>query len=325
MSPFQMAAFTAVTVPRLRPTLAAPVVSTAQKAPAAKPDIFAQRLGLMGMGMLAGFHMARRPDGRVIVRGRNYEKNIKNKKGPAERKQAKITAKHLRMIVLAVKEGGPDPSTNTMLNRYIKAALKDNLPKDTIDRRIKAFTASKESFEEVEVQGYGPGGAALVIEAMTDNMNRTRGAIKDAFKEVNGEVKNVGDHIFKRTGVLEFEGVPEEKVFEVSMEAGADVEDIITREDGVVEVTTLPSDFHATVTAFEEAGLEPSKSEVQRRVEVEAQLSHEQSYEVMRLLHELEDCDDIGEVHHNAKFADDCELKFGNYGAVVAYATAYKK
>eukprot|EP00435_Cladocopium_sp_Y103_P073626 s777_g44.t1 len=153
---FQMAAFTAVTavtVPRLRrgfcilnmpqPTLAAPVVSTSHKAPAAsKPEIFAQRLGLMGLGLLAGFHAARRPEGRVIVRGRNYEKNIRGKKGPAERKQAKITAKHLRMIVLAVKDGGPDPTTNSMLSRYIKAALKDNLPKDTIDRRIKAFTAS---------------------------------------------------------------------------------------------------------------------------------------------------------------------------------------
>jgi len=313
-SNFQMAAFTAVTVPRWRPTLAAPAVSTTRKAPT-RSDF--GRLSLFGLGMLSAnfYKAARRSDGRVIVKGRNYEKNIRGKKGPAERKQAKLTAKHLRLIVLALKEGGPDPSTNNLLSRYIKAALKDNLPRDTIDRRIKAFTDKKESFEEVEVQGYGPGGAALIIEAMTDNMNRTRGAIKDAFKEVNGEVKNVGDHIFARQGVLEFEGVGEEKVFE----------DIVTRDDGVVEVTTLPELFHKTVAAFEDAGLEPSKSEVQRRVQVEASLNHEQSYEVLRLLHELEECDDIGEVHHNAVFADDCELQYGNYGVVLEYSKAYKK
>jgi len=138
-------------------------------------------------------------------------------------------------------------------------------------------------------------------------------------------VKNVGDHIFARQGVLEFEGVGEEKVFEVSMEVEVDVEDIVTRDDGVVEVTTLPELFHKTVAAFEDAGLEPSKSEVQRRVQVEASLNHEQSYEVLRLLHELEECDDIGEVHHNAVFADDCELQYGNYGVVLEYSKAYKK
>eukprot|EP00434_Breviolum_minutum_P031699 symbB.v1.2.028033.t2/scaffold2926.1/size67079/6 len=90
-------------------------------------------------------------------------------------------------------------------------------------------------------------------------------------------------------------------------------------------VTTLPELFHKTVAAFEDAGLEPSKSEVRRRVQVEASLNHEQSYEVLRLLHELEECDDIGEVHHNAVFADDCELQYGNYGVVLEYSKAYKK
>eukprot|EP00913_Durusdinium_trenchii_P012466 g11702.t1 len=249
---------------------------------------------------------------RLIVRGRNYETNIRKKKGPAERKMAKLTQKHLRLIMIALKAGGPDPAANSMLDRYIRSALKDNVPRDTIDRRIKAFTEQKEAFEEVEVQGYGPGGAAVVVEAMTDNMNRTR---------------NVGDHIFQIVGVLEFEGVDEEKVLEVSMEADAAVEDIITREDGIVEAITTTEDFHSAVTAFEGAGLaprvrpggrwrsllwkrgkegtEPSKSEVVRRVQVEAPLSHEQSYEVLKLLHQLEDCDDVGEVHHNAVFDPD--------------------
>eukprot|EP00434_Breviolum_minutum_P031696 symbB.v1.2.028031.t1/scaffold2926.1/size67079/4 len=123
-----MAAFTAV-VPRWRPTLAAPAVSTTRKAPT-RSDFFG-RLSLFGLGMLSAnfYKAARRSDGRVIVRGRNYEKNIRGKKGPAERKQAKLTAKHLRLVVLALKEGGPDPSTNNLLSRYIKAALKDNLPR----------------------------------------------------------------------------------------------------------------------------------------------------------------------------------------------------
>lgn len=259
------------------------------------------------------------------MRGRNYETNIRKKKGPAERKMAKLTQKHLRLIMIALKAGGPDPAANSMLDRYIRSALKDNVPRDTIDRRIKAFTEQKEAFEEVEVQGYGPGGAAVVVEAMTDNMNRTRSAIRDAFNSVKGEMKNVGDHIFQIVGVLEFEGVDEEKVLEVSMEADAAVEDIITREDGIVEAITTTEDFHSAVTAFEGAGLEPSKSEVVRRVQVEAPLSHEQSYEVLKLLHQLEDCDDVGEVHHNAVFDPDCELKFTPYGVPLAYTSAYKK
>ena len=134
----------------------------------ARPATQAPRLP-MALGLLSGLLQGLRAP-MVLRRGRNYETNIRKKKGPAERKLAKLTAKHLRLIVMAMKEGGPDPSVNSMLNRNIRAALKDNIPRDTIDRRIKAFTEKKETFEEVEVQGYGPGGAAVVIEAMTDNM-----------------------------------------------------------------------------------------------------------------------------------------------------------
>lgn len=144
-----------------------PVHPTHTARPAQRPRV-PMALGLLG-GLLQGL---RAPQ--VLCRGRNYETNIRKKKGPAERKLAKLTAKHLRLIVMAMKEGGPDPAVNSMLNRNIRAALKDNIPRDTIDRRIKAFSEKKEAFEEVEVQGYGPGGAAVVIEAMTDNMRPGR-------------------------------------------------------------------------------------------------------------------------------------------------------
>lgn len=289
---------------------------------------FGHRLAALGLGLTAVAlrrDSRSRGDGRTIVRGRNYETNIKKKKGPAERKQAKVTAKHLRNITMAVRDGGPDPSANSMLSRFIKNALKDNVPRDTVDRRIKAFTEQKESFNELEIQGFSLGGAALIVDTMTDNTNRTRSQVTECFKEANGQVSKVGDHIFQKVGVLEFEESDEEKVLEASMEADAEVEDIVTREDGIVEATTLPENFHSAVSAFEGAGMEPSKSEQVVRVQVEATLNHEQSYELLKLLHLLEDLDDIGEIHHNAVLADDVELKLSNYGVPLAYKSAYKK
>lgn len=281
----------------------------------------------LGLGLLTAASFRRvRPgsDSRVVVRGRNYETNIKKKKGPAERKQARVTARHLRSIYQVLKEGGGyDPSTNKNLSRAIAAASKDNVPKDTINRRIKSVAEGTDATAEMEMSGNGPKGAAIIIQCMTDNENRTRDAVKLAFKAISCEVKPPGscDHFFRRIGVLRFEGTDEEKVLEASMEAEAEVEDIVTLEDGNVEVITLPETFHAACTAFEGAGMEPASAERVIRTEnmTEVSVNTEATYNMQRLLHELEDIDDVDVVYHNAVLEEGVELEYNAYAQVIAW------
>lgn len=279
----------------------------------------------VGLGLLTAASFRRvRPgsDSRVVVRGRNYECNIKKKKGPRERMQARITAKHLRNIVLILKEGGPtDPAQNKNLGRAISAAIKDNVLRDTLDRRIKAVVEGSDATTEMEFAGTGPKGTALIIQCMTDNSNRTRMAVKEAFKAIGAEVGKEGssDFSFRRMGVLRFEGTDEEKVLEASMEAEAEVEDVVTLEDGNVEVVTLPEHFHSACNAFEGAGMEPASAERLIRRENEVQLDKQSTYIMERLLHELEDCDDVGEVHHNAVFEEGIALEFDTYGRPLSF------
>eukprot|EP00930_Biecheleria_cincta_P025935 TRINITY_DN1837_c0_g1_i2.p1 TRINITY_DN1837_c0_g1~~TRINITY_DN1837_c0_g1_i2.p1 ORF type:complete len:364 (+),score=83.03 TRINITY_DN1837_c0_g1_i2:63-1094(+) len=276
----------------------------------------------LGLGLLTAASFRRvRPgsDSRVVVRGRNYETNIKKKKGPAERKQAMVTARHLRQIVLCIKEGGA--TSNKALDRSIKAAIKDCVPRDTIDRRIKAVVEGSDATQEMEMSGNGPKGTAIIIQCMTDNANRTRDAVKQAFKCISCEVAKPGscEHFFRRIGVLKFEGTDEERVLEASMEAEAEVEDIVTLEDGTVEVITLQEKFHAACNAFESVGLEPASAERLVRPENQVEVGTEGTYNLQRLLHELEDLDDVGEVHHNAVLQEGVELEFSAYGAPLAW------
>eukprot|EP00448_Togula_jolla_P008944 CAMPEP_0170599686 /NCGR_PEP_ID=MMETSP0224-20130122/16934_1 /TAXON_ID=285029 /ORGANISM="Togula jolla, Strain CCCM 725" /LENGTH=355 /DNA_ID=CAMNT_0010924363 /DNA_START=41 /DNA_END=1108 /DNA_ORIENTATION=+ len=262
---------------------------------------------------------------RIGMRGRNYETNIRKKKGPAELKKARITAKYLRLITLALKDGQPDEELNPPLARAIKAALKNNVPRNTIDNRIKKFVEGAETVEEIDLGGYASGGAAVMVQCATDNVARAREAVATAFKTAGGNVGSAGcvDHAFNKLGVLIFEDIDEEKVIEASLEAEA--EDCETLEDGTVQVTTSPQNFHAAVEAFENQGLEPSSSSVEFIPVAPTKLDTAATYETLRLLHLLDEIDDVHDVHHNGVLEDDVELVMNNYGLPWSYERSLKE
>jgi YebC/PmpR family DNA-binding regulatory protein len=294
-------------------------------------SIFGRCLSLGSFLVAASFGRqvagGRSGSGRIVVRGRNYETNIKKKKGPAERRQAMITSRYLRMMTLAIKEGGPDQEINRPLKRIISMAVKNSVPRATIDNRIKMMVESKDAFNEIVVSGYAPGGVAVIVECLTDNTNRARMAVREAFKEVGGTVGTDGavDHCFTKLGVIRFENTTEEAILEASMTADAQVEDAVAKEDGSVEVTTLPENFNAAIKAFEGAGLEPTSTEFMMKNVSDVELSDKGTYQVLHLLHELGECDDVGEVHHNGILKDGVELQISqNNGKVVPVEKVFK-
>mmetsp|Transcript_9252 Transcript_9252/g.19853 ORF Transcript_9252/g.19853 Transcript_9252/m.19853 type:complete len:261 (+) Transcript_9252:1-783(+) len=259
------------------------------------------------------------------MRGRNYETNIKKKKGPAEAKKARITRKHLNKVILAVREGGPDPAINNNLDRAIRDAMKDNVPRSTVDNRIKKYVEDKQVINEVSVSGYGTGGAAVMVQCVTDNTNRLRTAVREAFKEAGGQVGNDGcvDHLFNKQGIIRFEGVDEEALVEASMEA--DVEDCVAKENGVTEIITLPENLQSTVQAIADQGYEPVDSNIVFNPLQEATLNKEGVYVIKHLIHLLEDIDDVQDIHHNGLLTDDVELKYNAYGYAVNYEKSLKQ
>lgn len=260
-----------------------------------------------------------RRGGRVVVFGRNYETNIKHKKGPAEAAKAKIVRKHLQGITMCCKEFGADVDINRRLPRLIKAAIRDNCPRDTVNRTIKKFNETKDSIIQLEMSGIGVQGVGFLVSAVTDNATRTRVDVKEAFKDIGGRVGDDGSlsHIFRKEGVMTFKGVDEDQIMEASMEA--EVEDVQEQEDGSWKCITLPQNFHSTMDAFESQGLEPASSTVEVVYDIPITLNEEGTYETMRLLHLLEECDDVGEVSHNAILQEGVELVFNQYGKAMKY------
>lgn len=262
---------------------------------------------------------------RVIVYGRNYETNIKKQKGPAEARKAKITRKHLGAITLAVREGGPDEGTNSRLKTAIRLALKDNVPRTTVDKRIKKFIDDKETIDELCLSGYASGGAAVMISVVTDSTARCRTEVREAFKDANGKMGNDGavDHCFTKQGVLRFEGTTGDAVMEAALEVEAEVEDCFEEGDEVV-VTTLPENLHSSVQALEGVDFELKESGLEYVPQTEAILNEEGTYETLRLLHLLEGIDDVQDVHHNGVLKEGVELMFSPYGIPFSFERAQK-
>lgn len=281
-------------------------------------------VGLVFVSAMALKRSERRGSGRVIVRGRNYEKNIKQKKGPAEAKKAAITRKHLSAIILAVREHGPDEAVNHQLTRVIKTALKANVSRSTIDVRIKKFVEEKEVIDEVTYGGYSLGGAAVMVQCVTDNKNRTRTEIREVFKDASGAIGTEGcvDHLFTKQGVVCFEGIDEETIVEASLEA--DVEDCKAEENGTVTVTTLPEALQGAQKVFEDQGLEWERSEVEFTPVMPNELNEEAKYEIHRLIHNMRDLDDVTDVYTTAVDWEDTPLKFNAYGIAEPFKRAKK-
>lgn len=236
--------------------------------------------------------------------------NIKHKKAKEDARRGKVFTKLIREITTAARQGGGgDPAMNPRLRLAVDKAFDANMPKDTVERAIKRGSGEMEGeqYEEIRYEGYGVGGVAVMVDCMTDNRNRTAGEVRHAFSKNGGNLGADGSvaYLFSQQGVLSFApGVSEEKVMEVALEAGA--EDIVTNDDGSVDVLTPPEEYHAVREALANAGLEPEYAEVTQRASTVVRIEDaEQAAQVVKMIDMLEDLDDVQAVYTNADFPEE--------------------
>lgn len=230
--------------------------------------------------------------------------NIQHRKGRQDEKRGKIWTRIIREITVAARAGGGDLSTNPRLRLAIDRAKAANMPADRIKYNIEKATGTLDgiSYEEIRYEGYGIGGAAIIVDTMTDNKVRTVAEVRHAFSKFGGNMGTEGSVAFqfKHCGQIIFApGVSEDKVMEVALEAGAD--DVITDEDGAIEVVTPVADFEAIKDALVAAGLTPDDAEVTMRPENPIEVSGDEAARMQKLLDALEDLDDVQAVFHNAE------------------------
>ena len=230
--------------------------------------------------------------------------NIQHRKGRQDEKRGKIWTRVIREIMVAARTGGGDLNANPRLRLAVDKAKAANMPADTIKRNIDKATGNLEgvSYEEIRYEGYGIGGAAVIVDTMTDNKVRTVAEIRHAFSKHGGNLGTEGSVAFqfKHCGQLIFApGTSEDQVMEVALEAGAD--DVLSGDDGSVEVLTAPGEFEAVRNALQAAGLQPELAEVTLRPENTIGLEGDDAIRMQKLLDVLEDLDDVQEVYHNAE------------------------
>jgi YebC/PmpR family DNA-binding regulatory protein len=229
--------------------------------------------------------------------------NIQHRKGRQDEKRGRVWTRVIREIMVAARTGGGDPAANPRLRLAIDKAKAVNLPADTVKRNIDKATGNLDgvSFEEIRYEGYGIGGAAILVDTMTDNKVRTVAEVRHVLSKHGGNLGTEGSVAFqfKHCGQLVFApGTNEDRVMEVALEFGAD--DVIADEDGAIEVLTLPSQFEAVRNALEAAGLKPDIAEVTMRAENSIELSADDAARMQKILDILEDLDDVQNVFHNA-------------------------
>jgi YebC/PmpR family DNA-binding regulatory protein len=229
--------------------------------------------------------------------------NIQHRKGRQDAKRGKIFTRLIKEITVAAKLGGGDPSINPRLRLAIEKAKAESMPKDNIENAIKRGSGQLEgvNYEELRYEGYGINGAAVMVDCMTDNKTRTVADVRHAFSKYGGNLGTDGSvaFLFKHCGTLLFApGADEDKIMEVALEAGA--EDIITNDDGSIEVITAPNDFAAVGEALTAAGLKPEVAEVTMKASTETVLTGEDAVRMQKLLDALDDLDDVQEVYTSA-------------------------
>ena len=233
--------------------------------------------------------------------------NIQHRKGRQDEKRQRIWTRVVREIMVAARTGGGDPTANPRLRLAIEKAKAANMPADTVKRNIDKATGSLEgvTYEEIRYEGYGIGGAAIIVDTMTDNRVRTVAEVRHAFSKHGGNMGTEGSVAFqfKHCGQLIFApGTSEDKVMEVALEAGA--EDVIADDDGAIEVLTSTTDFETVKNALEAAGLTADMAEVTMRAENSIDLSGDDAAKMQKLLDILEDLDDVQNVFHNATISE---------------------
>ena len=243
--------------------------------------------------------------------------NIRFRKAAQDAKRGKIFTKLIREITTAARMGGGDESSNPRLRSAVVAALAQNMTRDTIKRAIDRGVGGGEGadLESITYEGYGVGGVAVMVECMTDNHNRTASDVRHAFTKFGGNLGTSGSvgYLFTRKGVISFApdedgkmNIDEEKAMEIGLEAGAD--DIVTNDDGSIDVYTTPEAFADVVEAFEKNNIKPVNAEVSMVPSTESELEGDQAVKCMRMIDALEDLDDVQNVYHNASFPDDLEI-----------------
>ncbi|MEE9303587.1 MAG: YebC/PmpR family DNA-binding transcriptional regulator [Thiotrichaceae bacterium] len=235
--------------------------------------------------------------------------NIKHKKAANDKKRAKVWTKIIREITVAAREGATsDPNTHPRLRLAVDKALGSNMPKDTIERAAKRGAGELEgaNYDEMRYEGYGPGGVAVMVDTMTDNKNRTVGEVRHAFTKAGGNLGTDGSvsYMFNEVGVLPFPaGTDEDSLMEAALEAGAD--DVVTDNDGSIEVFCAPEEFVTVSTALKEAGFNIEDGEVTMRADTLSPLDVSTAEKLIRLVDVLEELDDVQEVYSNADIPDE--------------------
>jgi YebC/PmpR family DNA-binding regulatory protein len=237
------------------------------------------------------------------VAGHSKWANIQHRKGRQDEKRGKIWTRIVREITVAARTGGGDPTMNPRLRLAIEKAKAANMPADRVKYNVDKATGSLDgiSYEEIRYEGYGIGGAAIIVDTMTDNKVRTVAEVRHAFSKHGGNMGTEGSVAFqfKHCGQLIYApGTSEDKVMEVALEAGAD--DVITDEDGAIEVLTSYADFESVKAALEAAGLTAEVAGVTMRAENTIELTGEDAERMQKLLDILEDLDDTQDIFHNA-------------------------
>ena len=228
--------------------------------------------------------------------------NIQAKKGKADAARGKIFTKLGRELIIAVKEGGPEPESNSKLKSVIAKCKAANMPNDTINNALKKASSSNENYEEITYEGYGPNGVAVIVEAATDNKNRTAADVRHVFDKAGGNLGTTGcvSYMFNKKGVIIIEkestDMSEDDLMMLALDAGA--EDFQTLDE-VYEITTDPSNFSEVREKLEAEGLEFLEADVQMVPTTTVKLDEKASEKMERLIDNLEDLDDVSNIYHN--------------------------
>ncbi|HEX7060674.1 MAG TPA: YebC/PmpR family DNA-binding transcriptional regulator [Woeseiaceae bacterium] len=234
--------------------------------------------------------------------------NIQHRKGAQDKKRGKLFTKLIREITSAARMGGGDPNANPRLRLAIDKAKAQSMPKDNIDRAVRRGTGEggAEEYHEIRYEGYGPGGAAVIVDCMTDNKNRTAADVRHAFSKHGGNLGADGSvsYLFNHVGLLVYApGSDEDAIMAAAIEAGA--EDVVADEDGSIEVLTDPAEFETVRDAMERAGLPAAHAELTMRAMTSVELGSDEAATMLKLLDTLEDLDDVQNVYSNAEIREE--------------------
>lgn len=234
--------------------------------------------------------------------------NIKHRKAAQDAKRGKIFTKLIRELTVAAKEGGGNPDDNPRLRAAVDKALGANMKKDTIEKAIQrgAGGGDGDNYDELTYEGYGPNGVAILVECMTDNVNRTVSQVRAAFNKAGGNLGTNGSvaYLFEKKGQITFgEDADEEAIMEAALEAGAD--DVVTNEDGSIDVFAPAQDFMDVKQGLVDAGLAPVYAEVGMIPSTTVELDVDAGTKALKLIDALEDLDDTQNVYHNAEIPEE--------------------